>query len=234
MTEDSLYVFGDSHSLIFQGRDTLELTECVFPRVRVRHLGPCLAFHSNGKSYDEIAEVLKSAGDVGAVLLSFGEIDIRTQILKRVDLNHTTPEHETRSVVQVLMATARRLYETFKKPVIIFEPIPTIGWWADACAPNADFPIYGSEYDRNYATYLFSKYVRDSIALLDKKGEEAPEIYSFGIYRQIAPRFMSRYKFFRSDNHLNLRGFGLVLHAFRVMCLANGVDFYKFFRIEPA
>ena len=109
-----ILIFGDSHSVIW-GKSPFASNIEVFP------LGPALAFNliqeqpdtrskwfdlikiKNGglsKSGKQIFKILSKNQSLKdcAVMLCFGEIDIRTQIVKRAIKNHTNIEYEANKI----------------------------------------------------------------------------------------------------------------------------------------
>ena len=124
-----ILIFGDSHSVIW-GKSPFA------SNIEVFSLGPALAFNliqeqpdtrskwfdlikiKNGglsKSGKQIFKILSKNQSLKdcAVMLCFGEIDIRTQIVKRAIKNHTNIEYEANKISEKLVLFAKTIYENF-------------------------------------------------------------------------------------------------------------------------
>lgn len=223
-------VIGDSHSIIWEGNLARSRgRQQKYPTVRVHHIGPALAYNlmstdgSFGKWGERIYSILEeylSAGlEIDAVMLCFGEIDIRTQVIKRAALNNNSIQDEVEKIVYRVLSCAQILRAKVNAPIFIFEPIPTMISHQGSWTP--DFPAVGSERERNYATVRFSATMRDALSGVDCA---YGGIYSFGIALQAMTNFHTKQCFYDDDGvHLNYTGLELAIESLSVLCAENGL-----------
>ncbi len=95
MEKSIFLIVGDSHSVIWEGNNVAcKQNHSLFEGVKVVHLGPALAYNllnkdqsALGKWGTNVVEIIQRllASDVqiNGVMLCFGEIDIRTQVIAR-------------------------------------------------------------------------------------------------------------------------------------------------------
>jgi hypothetical protein len=223
-----LRVFGDSHSVIWGGCLLLkEAHHSKFPMVDLHHLGPALAFnlvlddYALGKWGTQIVEALSKCQDTtSAVMLSFGEIDIRTQVVRRAHQDAISLDESAGRVADRLLTFAHFLRNAIDVPLFIWGPVAsaasTAGW-------NADQPNVGTELERNLATRAFTSYLRKGCERLDG-------IYLLSILdRLVTPTFATRSEFFEDGCHLNLEGLGLAIAEFNRVVAANGLELPDYF-----
>jgi len=92
-----IYCIGDSHVSFFLGRDRLahrwpKVTRHADKRFRVFHIGPATAYNliskrSTTHSREKMGHILRELDKGADLLLSFGEIDIRTRAFRSPKLN---------------------------------------------------------------------------------------------------------------------------------------------------
>jgi hypothetical protein len=158
-------------------------------------------------------------------MLSFGEIDIRTQIIKRAILSNVSLSDQLTALAGRLVHFSQLVYEKFEVPVLIWEPIASA---SDGIGSgHALYPAVGSEYERNYCTKEFSKLLR---ALCGDLKERGVSVFSFGIYDHLAIKFSTNVKFFRDGYHLNLYGLNLAIDELRRVCDECGIPGYEFYK----
>ena len=223
----SLVVFGDSHSVIWEGNNVLKrATQPKFSNVEVFHLGPALAFnlisHENdglGKWGNNIFSIMENKIPTlrpTAIMLCFGEIDIRTQIVRRAADSESSIQFAVREVVGRLNSFAEKLFNFAKVPILLWEPVATSG--AKNFSYDLNFPAIGSEIERNYATVMFSKISRE---LCEKSRVKGISIYSFGIAHQLINFYETRSEFFEDGCHLNTSGLSLGIKSLEDICFNN-------------
>jgi hypothetical protein len=214
--ENILLVFGDSHSVIWEGNNVRNrASKSKFSGVRSIHLGSALAYNlldSNGDEYgkwglriiEEIYAQKSINSKLVAIMLCFGGIDIRTQVIKRASQSNIKIKDIVRMIVERLHKFAEKLYDLNQIPVIIWEPIPTVS--SKTVEFTTLFPIVGAEAERNYATEQFSMISREICKLsqlADKK------IYSFGIADKLMSFHETHPEYYEDGCHLNLKGLKL-------------------------
>lgn len=215
-----LLVFGDSHSVIWGGCLLLkEAHRSKFPLVELHHLGPALAFNlvfddcSLGKWGKQIVETVeRRARATGALMLSFGEIDTRTQVVRRAHRDGISLDESAAAVADRLSLFARVLRDITDVPLFVWGPVATAastqGW-------NVEQPNVGSELERNLATLAFTNRLRQSCGRLDR-------VYLLSILdRLVTPTLATRSEFFEDGCHLNLKGLELAIGEFRRVAAAN-------------
>ena len=235
-----LIVIGDSHAVIWEGSDVHARADPPrFPEVTVHHLPAPLAYNlmdatgrNPGKWGQEVMARLQSEGQLtprDCVMLSFGEIDIRTQIVKRAIMEDVTLAQATDAVVDRLIRFARILQGQLGCTVLIWEPIASASpRWP---AWNPDYPALGSEQDRNACTARFAQAVRASCAAAHRAGVP---LLSFGIAADMTRDGLTDIRLLRDDCHLNDAGLSLAISALRVLSARNGLDVDRHFdRVLP-
>lgn len=215
MEQAQLLVFGDSHSKIWGGQTFGDLrNHSAFPRVKVHQLGAALAYNlmdganqSLGKWGTQVFEIIDTElahgiANPGFILLCFGEIDVRTQIVSRAILNNTTLDESAAVVAQRILKFSELLYQKFQIPVLIWEPTPTIRLFY-----NPDLPASGTDLERNYATRNMGQFLRNGAAKLQEKYR----IFSFGAYDALSFALHTHKEYFEDGCHLNFAGLKLAL-----------------------
>jgi len=84
------------------------------------------------------------------------------------------------------------------------------------------YPLIGSEVERNYATCVYNELLSDWCA-------DTPGVYFFSAHtRLMTPDLETRSEYFGDGCHLNHRGIDLVIEAFKRTVEANGLDLPDF------
>jgi lysophospholipase L1-like esterase len=231
-----LLVFGDSHSKIWGGRTFGDLrVHPIFRGVKVHHLGAALAYNltddtnlSVGKWGSQVFEIIKTELAQGIaspkfILLCFGEIDVRTQIIPRAIFNETTLDESVEVVGQRILKFSELLYQRFQIPVLIWEPTPTVGLFY-----NPDLPAIGTEVERNYATKSLGQFLRSGAANLQEKYE----IFSFGAYDALSFGMHTHKEYFEDGCHLNFLGHKLALAELDKLDKKHGLGVMQCFQID--
>ena len=209
-----LVVFGDSHSLIWRGQLASDTSDAsVFPNVRVNHLGPALTYNLMGDNCEvgKWGEAIISHGDItdpdtSAIMLCFGEIDCRTQVIRRAI-------SQKLSIREVCIRIADRYFEFVERlQTIVDVPIVVCGPTATASATrNWDFyfPSVGTEIERNTAT-------REFTALLYGGAESRENVFAISVFEKMVSRAGATLDKYTDDGcHLNFEGLDLAIEAFR-------------------
>lgn len=187
-------------------------------------MGPALAFNlinnennGLGKWGVDIFSIMENKKPTAtAIMLCFGEIDIRTQIIRRSADSQSSIQFAVREVVGRLNSFAEKLFNFAKVPVLLWEPVATSG--TKNFSFNPDFPATGSEIERNYATVMFSKISRE---LCEKSRAKGASIYSFGIAKQLMSFYETKVEFFEDGCHLNTCGLSLGIKSLEAICYDN-------------
>jgi hypothetical protein len=224
-----LLVFGDSHSVIWEGNNVLKRQAFSrFSNVEVFHLGPALAYNLLSESGDGLGKwgsqaieiitrvIENESHNVVAIMLVFGEIDIRTQIVKRAFSSKQSIESAVERVICRLHGFAAIIYLKFRIKVLIWEPVATSG--AKNFLYNPTFPAVGTEVERNYATHVFAIKSRE---YADASRGKGAEVFSFGIANKLMNFYETRPEFFEDGCHLNQRGLTLAVEALKQLCLSE-------------
>jgi len=142
---------GDSHSRLFSNLEG----------VRVCHIGAVTAFNlvkenSSTKGREKLYEILDihSPSEV-AILLSFGEIDIRANVIKaaikdRISVKRSAIRTASKFSTAISEIVSRGFY-------VLVQGVHASGSTYD----NKSFPAVGSVEDRNYAVKNFNEYIRN-------------------------------------------------------------------------
>jgi len=150
LDKNMILSIGDSHSRLFSNLDG----------VKVLHIGPVTAFNlvkenSSTKGREKLLEILdvNSPSDV-AILLSFGEIDIRAHVIKAaIKSRISVRESAVRTASKYSTAISEILSRGFS---VLVQGVHASGSTYD----NQSFPAVGRVEDRNYAVKQFNQYLR--------------------------------------------------------------------------
>jgi hypothetical protein len=224
--QPSLLVFGDSHAVIWEGNNVLKrASQPKFSNIQVLHLGPALAFNlislqndGLGKWGNEIFSFMKKmeTPPATAIMLCFGEIDIRTQVVKRAADSQSTIQSAVFEIVGRLNCFAEKLFYLTKAPILLWEPVATSG--NKYFSYDSDFPAIGSEIERNFATIMFSNISRE---FCEKSRSKGMLIYSFGIAQHIMNFYETKPEFFEDGCHLNTSGLSIGIKSLKELCINN-------------
>ena len=208
-----LIVFGDSHAHIWGGSVVSALQGTpAFPAVKVNYLGPALAY--NLMSDESLlgkwgAEIIRhpdvSSENTSAIMLSFGEIDCRTQVVKRAARKKISIREVCSQIAERYLAFVDELRKVTDVPIILWGPIATT-----PAAQNWDenFPNVGSEVERNSAT-------RELSTLLQQGSERSAGVYFISVFdKMVTPVLTTMQKYIDDGCHLDFEGLGLAIEAF--------------------
>lgn len=223
----NLYVFGDSHSLIWGGVFPGGAPPNKFDRVKVHHLGPALAYNlindsdDLGKYGQKILDILIGVLDCDAVMLCFGEIDIRTRVILNAHQNSTQIEEETIKIADRLLLAGKLISLKLSKPIFLWGPLPSQPRFANQW--NISLPTAGTEFERNYSTQIFNEHLKNSCANSDC-------LYFFSVFDSLVDPFLISKKDFLPDGcHLSYPGLELAIASFNNTIKINNLDLDNFF-----
>ena len=234
--EKKILVFGDSHSVIWSGSDILGKKRNLFKGVDVHHLGPALAYNLlddtgtiPGKWGEQIIQIISNSlkSDISYIILCFGEIDIRTQAIKRAVSADSTILKSAQEIATRITKFACLLEQQFNIPILIWEPVPSSSDLNFSFNPQ--FPAVGSEIERNVATYEVALKLRSETRSLQKQYKA---VYSFGAYEKLTDFHETKIEYFSDGCHLNLAGLKVALTELSALDDKYKLNVSSFFQTE--
>lgn len=209
-----ILVTGDSHSVILGanvlGRDLCNVSQ--LPRVDVLRLGPALAYtlpvqsslNAGGKL---LGYLLANPDRYDAVVLCFGEIDVRAHLIKQAVLQGISLTAVVEKLVEQYFRYVDFLTARTGFPVFIWGPIASMP--DDADFYNPDFPTVGCERERNQVTILLNR-------RLAARCEIHPMAHYISIFdRLIDEDLCTRSEFYEDGVHLNRKGMHVAFREIR-------------------
>lgn len=172
--DGTLYVIGDSHTNFFGGAEFMHFIKILpgvntsmnlVPFMKTFYIGSSTAYSlpredSQTQAWQKTEEIVKRGliPPGSPILLCFGEIDCRVHILKQSDRQGHLVEDIARDIVQNYMTYAEWL---------ISQGFYVACWGAIATrkkGPNSqgDFPVFGTEIERNEATRIFNSVLEEA------------------------------------------------------------------------
>lgn len=236
MKKKKVLVFGDSHSLIWSGTDVLGEKRNLFENVNIHHLGPVLAYNlldesgsKLGKWGKKVIEIITKSSqfNICYVILCFGEIDIRTQIIRRAISNNISIAESANLIAKRILKFADLLEEHFKITVLIWEPVPSTS--NKNFSFNKDFPATGSEKERNIATLRIALTLRLETEMLQKQKKR---IFCFGAYEKLTQFHETIVEYFSDGCHLNLAGLQIALKELKYLDQKFNLNTSSFFQLR--
>lgn len=198
-----LHVIGDSHSRIWSGTVFKEWDgKHKFPNIRVHHIGSCLAYNlidedKPGKWGEEVIKIVKNNPDITAVALSFGEIDMRTQVIKRAKEQGILTREAVENLAKRMLAFCSLLKEHTSIPIIICGVV--------ASGPEGEDAI-GTPFERNVSSVYFDMYLKTHLPY---------GVYLFSIVHKLLNSRLETKTYLYSDKvHLNLDGLEMLKDEF--------------------
>jgi FkbM family methyltransferase len=187
--------FGDSHISIFSNSETL-VTENVyhnFETFSTYRFGPYLAYNLNSKP--NVLEVIGNLSNDENILISFGEIDCRSQVKKIVETTNRSYEVVIDEILNNYITFIDKLSD---KKIILSAVVPELKekpfqYYYEEHPEDFDCPRGTYKERRTYKEYFNKKLEEYSIA----KG------YKFiNIYRYIVNEFDTKDFYYLDDIHL--------------------------------
>ena len=228
----TLVVFGDSHSVVWGGRLILDDDELpLFANVQVNYLGPALAYNlmddngGLGKWGQQIIDHPSLiANETSAVMLSFGEIDCRTQVIKRAIRGGISIRDVCLTLVNRYLTFIDIISARINTPIIIWGPIAS-GSHSNLWDPH--FPNIGSEIERNTATREFNSLL--ALGVLERSN-----IHHIDILKDMISPLGETYTELQHDGcHLNAKGLGLAISVFNNLMSEIRPEAHQYFEISP-
>ncbi|MDR4305125.1 hypothetical protein IHQ68_00590 [Chelatococcus sambhunathii] len=207
-----LLVVGDSHAQFWTGQEMLSAVD-LLPGVKTHRIGPQLAF--NLSNTDEPsgggAKVLylldkmdERYGLPEFIMFCFGEIDIRTHIVRRAARSGIPLDQAVKIVVDRYLVFLR-VAQRYDRRILVWGP-PAAQWDGARIDPN--YPTAGTEQERNLATILFYHFLRQA-------ADENPGLFTLvGILPELMlPGYRTQRGFFCDTIHLGRAAMPLALLA---------------------
>ena len=221
----TIFVIGDSHSVFFSGQDFLSYkklkcgitTGCQsMPTFKNYHLGAVLAYNamkenSTTNTLNKTKFLLEKGyikkGD--RVVLSFGEIDIRVHLFKRVQKDENG-EYNIQSMNNEIDLILNKYLEYIK--MLQNEGLKVIIWGAVASQNDSvpkDFllPSIGSEQNRNLATKIFNEN-------LEKLSKENGFIFCSIFNKLVDDKLNTKTQYYVDGYHLGTKALPLMIEEF--------------------
>jgi len=212
--ERKLLVAGDSHAVIFGnnvlGRDPGSLSR--LPGVDVLHLGPSLAYtlartSSLNAGPRLLSHLAAHADRYAAVMLCFGEIDLRTHVIRQAVLQGLSLEEAVGKLADEYLRFVDDLVARSDLPVFLWSPVASMPDAGELY--NPDFPTVGTERERNHATALFHQ-------ALKLRCEQRGQVHLVSIFEQLVDADLrTRGEYYEDGVHLNRLGMHLAFQAVR-------------------
>lgn len=150
INKSNIISIGDSHAYFFKKLDKIE----------VEWVGPALAYNINNdistnNTKSKISAILqKTDPSKTALILTFGEIDVRCHILKRVDIEGISVNQSVERVIfkytEMIDILKNKGYEVFIH-----------GLHGTGVGYNPQFPYYGTMEQRNKASLIFNSHLKN-------------------------------------------------------------------------
>ncbi len=221
----TIFVIGDSHSVFFSGQDFLSYKKLKYgittgcqsmPAFKNYHLGAVLAYNSmkensTTNTLNKTKFLIKNSyikkGDI--VVLSFGEIDIRVHLFKRVEKDENG-EFNLQSMNDEIEAILKNYLEYIK--MLQNEEMKVITWGPVASQNDSvpkDFllPSIGSEHDRNLATKIFNEKLEE---LSHKNGFVFCSIFN----KLVDDKLNTKTQYYVDGYHLGTKAIPLMVEEF--------------------
>ncbi len=177
--QGKIFVIGDSHVNFFSGNEEINFIELCFrinscndklEKFATLHLGPALAYNlinnnSSSKAKEKIEFLIdeKFIFPEDRILFSFGEIDLRVQVMNHVNNKKKPLEEVIDTIVNNYFSFLIYMKDKGFKNISLWAPIPTGRITSD------EFPMNGSEEERNIATQLFILKLKEKLKDIDIK-----------------------------------------------------------------
>ncbi len=161
--------------------------------------------------------------ETSIVMLSFGEIDCRTQVIKRAIKGGLSIKDACLIIVDRYFRFIDLLRDTTSLPIIIWGPIATGSYYNNW---DPKFPNIGSEIERNIVTHEFNN-------LLGLGVKTRPNVYNIDILnKMINPLGQTNTELQDDGCHLNARGLGLAISAFNEVISKTSIPEHSYFELS--
>ena len=223
-----LMVFGDSHTAVWDGFLIGKGPSGIkFPLLEQIYLGSALAYNladddgGPGKWGQIILGYLaENRAKCSAVMLSFGEIDIRKHVIRRAIQGNLSIEDTVRIIADHYIRFVDLLRHRFSVPVFLWGPVASA---ADFGAWNPGAPNCGSEVERNVATRTFHSLMRAHC-----RQREGVHFISI-LDKLMTLDLRTKVQFLDDGCHLGIEGLELGIEAIRAVIRDKGLDLPDYF-----
>ena len=132
--EKKVLIIGDSHSIILGGNTMKNKDKPpIFDKVSVCHLGAALCYNllddkGNNAKWGNLIFNFMNSPEINEkkydyVIFSFGEIDIRTQVIRQAILQDKSIYEIVNIITDKLLAFSKKFYENFRIITLLWEPV---------------------------------------------------------------------------------------------------------------
>jgi hypothetical protein len=191
---------GDSHSLFWRGRDTMERCESLLDGVEAFHLGGATAYNIANEDSPRAARLRRHLTShrqsYGLLITCFGEIDCRTHVVKQAELQGRSIEDVAAEVATRYFGFVVSIQREFDIPVAIFGPPPSTP--PERRLNNHEYPTRGTIVERNRAIATLGETLRSATAieprlayfsvldaLIDEEGKTKPDALFDGVHLSV-------------------------------------------------
>lgn len=174
---------------------------------RTYRIGPSLAYSMgdiNGTGYSKVISILQTLPKKSNILLSFGEIDCRAHLIRQKELQKKPIEDIVKDCVDRYFSFLT-MVKNLEYKVIAWGVIPTCNVDEFVIKNPELYPHYGTYKERNYATKVFNKYLKE---LCHNNGMEFLSISDLLIDSDLKTLDSSYYK---DSIHLSLNTLPLIM-----------------------
>jgi hypothetical protein len=234
-----LHIFGDSHTQILGGGLVTNLQSDEnrsnrYKNIKIHWIKGALAYNLIDSDLNllkwgkHVIDCLILETDVTAILLVFGEIDIRVHVIKNALKKNENPFQNNKAIANKLCDFAIILAKYFKIPIFILSPIPSAPNFAGY---NPNSPNTGSDRERNYLTYQFGRILAHRIKSIN---EEQVKIYVVNLFEELVHATLkTNSRYYAPDNvHLNYAGLDIFVKAFNKIIKSNNLQIIDYYNIN--
>lgn len=167
MKDFLIHCIGDSHVSVFSGTtkisDGYPSKYDTLPHFRTYRIGAILAYSlgdTNHNGFNSALSVLRTIPVGSNILFCFGEIDCRAHVIRQKEIQNKPIEDIVKNCVDryscFLSATKNLGYK-----IIAWGAVPTYNIDEFTIKDLEEYPYYGTYKERNYATKIFNKYLKE-------------------------------------------------------------------------
>jgi len=166
--QDKIYCVGDSHAQFFLGRDKMtkdgDPMRGLIPFFEVHHVGAALAYNlnktgSSSQGREHLFAILKTLPRSASVLLSFGEIDCRSHVIRIMKEKSVSMASVVEGIVKNYLVAINEVSQLGFR-VIVWGLPPSA---RDEVPISPDYPAIGTCIERNQAIILFEKFLQEGL-----------------------------------------------------------------------
>lgn len=156
-----IHVVGDSHCSLFSGQDNVvpqypERSDDKLSQFRTYRLGAVLAFNlleygHTSQGRERLEQCLAEIPMHETIMLIFGEIDVRTQLIKQARLQKKSQQMVVLKCVERYFTVIHELAQT--RPILVWNAPPQ----SMSTFSSNKFPTVGTGQERNKVARLFNR-----------------------------------------------------------------------------